>query len=89
MDASFILGNIAAVLTSASFLPQVIKTVKTRDTSSISLTMYVVFMAGVLMWLAYGILIQSFPVILGNIVTIIFSGIILSVKLSEVWKKKK
>ena len=83
METSFILGNIAAILTSVSFLPQAIKTIKSKDTSGISLAMYIIFVMGVLMWLIYGILIQSIPVILGNMVTIVFSGAILWVKVSD------
>lgn len=88
METSFILGNIAAILTSVSFLPQAIKTIKSRDTSSISLSMYIIFVTGVAMWLSYGIMIQSVPVILGNVVTIIFSGAILYVKLADTFREK-
>ena len=88
MDTSFILGNIAAILTSVSFLPQAIKTIKSRDTSSISLGMYIIFVLGVSMWLAYGIMIQSVPVILGSVVTIVFSGAILYVKLADTFRGK-
>jgi len=88
METSFVLGNIAAILTSLSFLPQAIKTIKTKDTSSISLSMYIIFVLGVLMWLTYGIMIQSVPVILGNVVTIIFSGAILYVKLADTFRGK-
>lgn len=86
MDLSFILGSIAAILTSVSFLPQAIKTIKTKDTSGISLSMYLIFVTGVAMWLIYGIIIQSLPVILGNVVTIFFSGAILYMKLTDTFK---
>ncbi len=86
METSFILGNIAAILTSVSFLPQAIKTIKTKDTSGISLSMYIIFVSGVSMWLTYGIMIQSLPIIIGNVVTIFFSGTILYMKLVDTFK---
>jgi MtN3 and saliva related transmembrane protein len=50
MDTTFVLGNIAAVLTSVSFLPQAIQVIKTKDTQSISLPMYLMFVVGVALW---------------------------------------
>ncbi|GAA4273445.1 SemiSWEET transporter [Aquimarina gracilis] len=71
-----ILGLVAAVLTTAAFLPQVYKTWKTKSTESLSLTMLLTFVLGVLCWLIYGFLIDSLPIILANFVTAI-SGFIL------------
>jgi len=71
-----ILGLVAAVLTTASFLPQVYKTWKTKSTDSLSLTMLIVFVIGVCCWLVYGVLIGSFPIVLANFITAI-SGILL------------
>lgn len=78
-----ILGYIAATLTTAAFLPQTIKTIKSRDTSAISLAMYVLFTSGIVLWLVYGVLIDSMPMIICNIITFLFSGTILALKLSE------
>jgi MtN3 and saliva related transmembrane protein len=64
-----IIGIIAAILTTAGFVPQVYKTVKTKIVSGISLTMYLVLLLGMIFWLYYGILIQSFSIILANIVS--------------------
>ncbi len=64
-----ITGTIAAILTTVSFVPQALKTLKTKQTHDISLFMYVLFIAGVLMWLIYGLLIKSLPIILANAVT--------------------
>ncbi len=75
-----IIGLVAAVCTSSSFLPQALKTIRTRDTSAISLSMYSVFTAGTLLWLTYGIMITSYPVIIANTVTIILASIILFYK---------
>ena len=69
IDLHEILGLIAAVFTTTSFLPQVFKTYKTKDTSGLSLSMYIIFFIGVLLWLIYGVLINSLSIILANIIT--------------------
>lgn len=74
-------GYIAAVLTTVAFVPQAVKTIRTRDTRSISLGMYVVFTIGIAFWLAYGIALGSMPMILANIVTFALSATILGLKL--------
>ena len=79
-NAEFI-GLVAAVLTTAAFLPQVYKTWKTKDVESLSLTMYLVFFIGILLWLIYGFLIKSLPVILGNAITAISGGFLIYFKL--------
>ncbi len=80
-------GYSAAILTSIAFLPQVLKTIRTRDTRSISLLMYSLFVAGVLCWLLWGILLQQWPVILANLVTFALSAIILVMKIYAVLVK--
>ena len=75
-----IIGLVAALCTSISFLPQAIKTIRTRDTSAISLSMYCVFTGGTVLWLIYGIMIISYPVIIANTITLILAGIILVYK---------
>ena len=77
--ATFI-GLIAAFCTTWAFLPQVIKTIKSRDTKAISLSMYVIFTTGVFLWLIYGIMIRDIPIIVANIVTFILSAIVLTLK---------
>ena len=72
-----IIGYIAAFLTTYSFLPQVIKTYKNNNTDGISLKMYLIFVVGILMWLIYGIMLQQYPTIVANSVTLILSGLIL------------
>ena len=64
-----IVGLVAATLTTAAFVPQVYKTWKTKSVKELSLTMYLVMFMGILLWLTYGILINSFSIILANIVT--------------------
>jgi MtN3 and saliva related transmembrane protein len=77
------LGYIAAFLTTAAFFPQTIKTIKSRDTASISLAMYVMFTTGIALWLGYAFLIESTPMIIANIITFVLSATILVLKLSE------
>ena len=76
-------GYLAAAMTTLSFVPQALKTIRTRDTRSISLGMYVVFTAGIAMWLVYGIALKSMPMILANIVTFLLSATILGLKLKH------
>jgi len=76
-----IIWMIAAFSTTFSFLPQAIKTIKTKDTKALSLPMYVLFTFWVFLWLIYGIQIDSLPVILANSVTLILASIILIYKL--------
>ena len=83
-----IIGYIAAVLTTASFLPQAIKTLKTRDTQSLSLSMYSIFCTGVLMWLLYGIAIANWPIVVANAVTILLAGTIWGIKLQAVLRPR-
>ena len=74
-------GYVAATLTTLAFLPQALKTIRSKDTRSISLGMYVVFTIGIGFWLAYGIVLGSMPMILSNIVTLVLSAAILAMKL--------
>jgi MtN3 and saliva related transmembrane protein len=75
------LGFAAATLTSASFIPQAIMTIRTRDTKSISRGMYVIFTVGVALWLAYGIALGSWPMIYANTTTLVLAVTILALKL--------
>lgn len=76
-----VIGYVGAFLTTVSFIPQAVKTIRTRDTRGISLHMYAVFTVGVACWLAYGISLGSWPMILSNIVTLGLSSTILALKL--------
>lgn len=75
-----IIGYFAALLTTLSFLPQAIKTIKTKDTSGISLIMYSMFTIGVLGWLIYGFIKNDIPIFIANLVTLSLAGVILSLK---------
>ncbi len=80
-----IIGLIAAALTTAAFVPQVYKTWKTKSADELSLTMYLVFFTGIMLWIAYGILLNSLSIILANIVT----GILVLVLIYFKWRYKK
>lgn len=75
------IGSIAAILTTFAFLPQVVRVVKTKDTESIALGMYVMQVIGIALWLAQGLHIGDLPLILANSVSFLLSGIILIYKL--------
>jgi MtN3 and saliva related transmembrane protein len=75
------MGYLAAVLTTVAFLPQALKTIRSRDTSGISLAMYVMFTVGVACWFGYGVFLGSWPMILANIVTFALAVVILGLKL--------
>jgi MtN3 and saliva related transmembrane protein len=80
-DTTSIIGDLAALGTTISFLPQAIKTIHTRDTSGISLGMYTLFTVGTLFWLIYGIMSGSLQVAIANAITLIFASIILVYKM--------
>ena len=67
-------------MTTLAFLPQVVKTLRTRETRSISLGMYLLFTAGVFLWLVYGIRLHSLPMILANGITLLLSFVLLVAK---------
>jgi MtN3 and saliva related transmembrane protein len=75
------LGYAAAALTTASFMPQAWLTFRTRDVSGISLAMYSVFTFGIALWLAYGVLLQAWPIVIANGVTLALAAGILTMKL--------
>lgn len=82
-----LVGAAAGTLTTIAFLPQVIKTWRTRSTEDISAGMFVLFCIGVAMWLVYGLMLGALPVILANAVTLVLSGAILVMKLAHGWRR--
>ena len=70
MDFSNTLGLLAGAMTTAAFVPQVIKIWKSRNTRDISLGMFVIFSGGLLLWLFYGIQIGSTPIVIANAITL-------------------
>jgi MtN3 and saliva related transmembrane protein len=75
------IGYAAASLTTASFVPQAWLTFKTRDVSGISLGMYSAFTLGIGLWLAYGLLIEAWPVVIANVITLVLAASILAMRL--------
>ena len=76
-----LIGYVAAFLTTVSFIPQAVKTIRTRDTRGISVGMYAVFTIGVACWFGYGLALGSWPMIVSNVITLALSGTILALKL--------
>lgn len=81
MQGTAVLGFIAGVLTTVAFVPQVVKIWRSKQAHDISLGMFVLFSIGVALWIAYGVLISSVPVILANSVTLTLALLILALKL--------
>lgn len=75
------IGSIAAVLTTFAFLPQVIKVIKSKDTESIALGMYLMQVVGIGLWLVHGLAIQDLPLIAANSISLILSATILAHKI--------
>ena len=75
------IGSAAATLTTISFIPQAVRIFRTRHTTDISLGMYALFTLGVTLWLAYGIELDSWPIIVANSVTLLLAGTVLAMKI--------
>lgn len=81
LEHADLLGTVAGTLTTAAFVPQVLKTWKSRSADDVSLAMFLIFSAGVLLWLIYGMLIGAAPIIIANTVTLALALAILVMKL--------
>ena len=81
MTLTDLVGSAAAFLTTFSFVPQAWHTFKTKDVTGISLGMYSVFTTGVALWLVYGVLLQAWPVVVANAITLALASVILGMKL--------
>lgn len=81
MDLTNTLGFMAASLTTIAFLPQVIQVWRSRSTKDISLPMLITFIAGITLWLIYGLLVNAAPIYLANALTLILNLVILRFKL--------
>jgi len=77
IDQNEIIGLIAAVCTTFAFIPQVMKVCKTKQTKDLSLRMYSIMFIGIILWLVYGIRIDSLSIIMANVVTATLVGTIL------------
>lgn len=81
MEINDLVGSAAGLLTTMSFLPQVFKTWRSRSANDISLGMFLLFSLGVSLWLAYGVMLHSVPIITSNLVTLILATSIILMKL--------
>jgi MtN3 and saliva related transmembrane protein len=81
IELSDLVGYPAAFLTTIAFLPQALHSWQTRDLSGISLPMYALFTFGVALWLVYGVMINSLPVILANAITLVLAATVLGLKI--------
>lgn len=81
MDSITLLGLLGGTLTTVSFFPQVFKTWKTKSTKDVSLVMFLLLTVGIMIWIVYGFLIGSLPIIVSNSVSFILSLVILVLKL--------
>lgn len=81
MPSSELVGYIAAIFTTVSFIPQVLLTWKTRRTEGVSLVMYCILTVGIACWLIYGLQIAAMPVIVANAVTLVLTCFILIMKI--------
>ncbi len=88
-DYATVVGGIAAVLSTVSFVPQAAKIIRSRDTSGISTGMYLVTVAGFTLWTAYGAMQTAWPLIASNSICLLLSGFILMMKLLPQHKKEK
>jgi MtN3 and saliva related transmembrane protein len=87
ISIEIIISTVAAILTTSAFLPQTLKVIISKNTSSLSLWMYLLFTIGVMLWLVYGFLITSYPLIIANIITFFLSFVILIIKTINIYKK--
>lgn len=76
-----LIGAAAAIITTLCWVPQAVKVLRSRDTRSLSLVMYLMLATGVVLWLVYGVLIGSWPLIGANAVTLVLVAVILGMKL--------
>jgi len=76
-----LIGLLAGAMTTAAFIPQVVKAWRTKHTGDLSLGMYLVFLGGVILWLVYGIYLDSVPIIAANGVTMLLIILLIILKL--------
>jgi MtN3 and saliva related transmembrane protein len=83
MTAGFanVIGYLAASLTTSSFVPQVVRVIRTRDTRAISVLAYIAFCLGIAAWLVYGLALNSLPIVVANAITLVLAGTVLAYKI--------
>ena len=78
-----LVGYAAATLTTLAFIPQTLHSWRSRDLSGVSLSMYSLFTLGVALWLLYGVILESWPIIIANTITLALAGTVLFLKLQH------
>ena len=81
MDLTTLLSTSAAIITTAGYVPQAYRTIRTRSTASLSLPAYLLLLIGTSLWTAYGLVAGNWPIIISNGITAALAGIILALKL--------
>ncbi len=89
LDAVMIVGSLAAILSTISFVPQAVKIIRSGDTSGISTWMYIVTVAGFSLWTAYGVMQTALPLIAANSICLALSAFILTMKLLPSSERQK
>ena len=84
-----LLGLSAGFLTTISFVPQVVKTWRSKSAADISTSMFALFSLGLILWLIYGFYLQSLPIILANSITLVLTAIILILKYHYAFKRNQ
>jgi MtN3 and saliva related transmembrane protein len=83
-----LVGTLAGVLTTVSFVPQVVKTWRSGSAEDLSLFMFTLFSAGLLLWLVYGIALRSLPIILANGITLVLALSIVMLKIRDMLRRR-
>jgi MtN3 and saliva related transmembrane protein len=81
MEITELFGYLAATLTTVSFIPQVVQVWRSKHTKDISLGMYSIFTLGIVVWLIYGLMLGSAPIIVANCITVVLAGSVLAMKI--------
>ena len=89
IDITTLLGTMAGTLTTIAFIPQALKTWRSRSAEDISLGMFVLFSTGVLLWLVYGIALGEWPIIIANAITLALALMILALKVLDVLQHRR
>lgn len=89
MNAAWVdlVGMLAATLTTIAYFPQAVKTIRTRNTSGISIWAYTLLLCGVTMWMVYGIILGSWPLILANAIVLVPQSLVMTILLRQHWAK--
>lgn len=89
MEYTTLIGLAAAFCTTAAFVPQVLRILRTGNVDGISLTMYSIFTLGVTLWLGYGIVLRDLPMILANLVTLMLAASVLALTLRKRLQRRR